>query len=102
MFCDGINFYGIEGFGKGIVLDYDTTLIEELQQDNKAIAETLSLQWWKPVADKQRESGMEADPKMEGVYYLPSNLIKVDELDFNQTVTALEEEFRQLEKKFEI
>ena len=102
MFCDGINFYGIEGFGKGIVLDYDTSLIEELQQDNKAIAETLSMQWWKPVADKQRESGMEADPKMEGVYYLPSNLIKVDELDFNQTVTALEEEFRQLEKKFEI
>lgn len=102
MLIDGFNHYGIEGFGKDLILDYDTSLIEELQSDNKVIAETLALQWWKTVGDKQRESGMEVDPKMEGVYYLPSNLIKVDELDFNQTVTAIEEEFRQLEKKFDI
>ena len=101
-FCDAFNHFGIQGFGKDLVLDYDTSLIEELQSDNKAIAETLSMQWWKDVATKQRESGMEVDPKFEGVYYLPANLVKLEDLDFNQTVTAIEEEFRALEKKFDV
>jgi HK97 family phage portal protein len=99
---DAINHYGLQGFGKDLVLDYDTSLIEELQTDNKAIAETLSLQWWKDVATKQRESGMEVDPQFEGVYYLPANLVKLEDTDFNSTVTAIEEEFRALEKKFDL
>jgi HK97 family phage portal protein len=100
-FVDGFNAYGIQGFGQGLVLDYDTSMIEELQSDNIAIANMLNVQWWKPVDQKQRESGMEVDPKMEGVYYLPGNLVRQDHLDFDQQVTRIEEEFRSLEKKFE-
>jgi HK97 family phage portal protein len=98
MFTDGFNAYGITGFGPNLVLDYDTGQIEELQIDSKALAETLNLQYWKSIAEKQRESGMEVDPKFEGVYFLPSSLVKYEEQDFNAQVDRIEREMAQLEK----
>lgn len=98
MMTDAINHYGIEGFGKGLILDYETNQIEELQIDAKAQAETLAIQYWKPIGLKQKESGMEVDPKMENEYYIPSSLVKVQEVDFNAQVDRIEREMAQLEK----
>ena len=99
-FCDAMNHYGLQGFGRDLVLDYDTSLIEELQSDNKVIADTLATQWWKPIDQKQRESGMEVDPQMAGVYLIPSNLVRFEDFDFEAQTLRIEEEFRQLEKKY--
>lgn len=79
-FTDKMNTGAVAGFGPDLVLDYSTTEIEELQRDQKLLADTLNAQWWKTVAAKQRESGMEVDPEMEGVYLIPSNLVKSDDL----------------------
>jgi HK97 family phage portal protein len=98
MMIDAFNAYGLQGFGKNLVLDYDTNTIEELQIDSKMLAETLNLQYWKSVADKQRESGLEVDPRFEGVYFLPSGLVKYEEQDFNAQVDRIEQEMAQLEK----
>lgn len=98
MLCDSFNHYGLEGFGKNLILDYDTSQIEELQIDAKAQAETLALQWWKTIGQKQRESGMEVDPQWENVYMIPSGLVKMQELDFNAQVDRIEAEMNQLEK----
>ena len=75
-----MNTGAVVSFGPDLVLDYTTAEIEELQSDQKLLAETLSLQWWKTVAAKQRESGMEVDPEMEGVYLIPNGLVKSDDL----------------------
>lgn len=98
MICDSFNHYGIGGFGKNLVLDYDTNNIEELQIDAKLKAEQLSIEWWKTIGQKQRESGMEVDPKWENVYMIPSGLVKMQELDFNAQVDRISAEMAQLEK----
>jgi hypothetical protein len=41
---------------------------------------------------------MEVDPKFEGVYFLPSGLVKYEEQDFNAQVDRIEREMAQLEK----
>jgi len=97
-FVDSFNAFGIDGFGRDLVVDYETSQIEELQIDSKMQADTLSVQWWKTIGQKQLESGMEVDPQLEKVYMIPSGLVRLDELDFNLKVSAIEEEFRQLEK----
>jgi len=81
MFCDGMNHYGFDGFGTGLVLDYDTNSIEEMQTDAKLLAETLNIQYWKTIGQKQRESGVEIDPKYENVYLIPSGLVRLEEYD---------------------
>lgn len=98
MLCDAFNAYGLQGFGQNLVLDYDTSNIEELQVDAKMLAETLALQWWKTIGQKQRESGMEVDPKFENVYMIPSGLVKLEEVDFNAQVDRIEAEMNQLQK----
>jgi len=81
MFCDGINHFGFDGFGVGLGLDYDTNSIEELQTDAKLLAETLNIQYWKTIGQKQKESGVEVDPKYENVYLIPSGLVRLEEYD---------------------
>jgi hypothetical protein len=79
-------------------LDYETLSIEELQVDAKAQAERLSIEWWKTIGQKQRESGIEVDPQWENVYMIPSGLVKMQELDFNAQVDRIQAEMNQLEK----
>lgn len=98
MMTDAFNAYGLEGFGQNLVLDYDTSNIEELQIDAKLLADTLNAQWWKTIGQKQRESGMEVDPQFENVYLIPSGLVKLDSIDFDAQVNRIEAEMRQLEK----
>jgi HK97 family phage portal protein len=98
MMVDAVNHFGIEGFGKNLVLDYETSSIEELQVDAKAQAERLSIEWWKTIGQKQRESGIEVDPQWENVYMIPSGLVKMQELDFNAQVDRIQAEMNQLEK----
>ena len=45
---------------------------------------------------------MEVDPRFEGVYYVPTGLIRLEDTEFNSTVSAIEEEFRALEKKYDV
>jgi hypothetical protein len=96
MFVDNFNGFGISGFGQNLVLDYDTSQIEELSKDAKIIAEKLSIEWWKSLADKQRESGMEVNPKFEDVYLIPSNLVRFEDFSIEAEALRVEEEFRRL------
>lgn len=79
-FTDSMNTGSVAAFGEGLVLDYSTNEIEELQTDLKMLAETHALQYYKTVADKQREAGMEVDPEMEGVYLVPNGLVRMDDI----------------------
>lgn len=98
MMVDALNHYGIKAFGKNLVLDYDTSNIEELQIDAKMLAERLSIEWWKTIGQKQKESGMEVDPVYENMYMIPSGLVKLEAVDFNAQVDRIEAEMNQLEK----
>lgn len=103
-FIDQINALDFSGFQSGrnkLVFDYSTAEIEELQQDMKVQADTLSAQWWKPIGMKQRESGMEVDPQFENVYMIPSGLVRLEDFDFNLEAERIREEFRSLESRFE-
>jgi HK97 family phage portal protein len=90
LLIDTLNGGSVKAFGENLVLDYSTNEIEELQRDQKTLAETLALQHWKTLADKQRESGMDVDPEMEGVYLFPNNLVKADDVlsDFQLDLNA--------------
>jgi HK97 family phage portal protein len=89
-FHDSLNHFGIEGFGRNIVADYDTSGIAELQGDEKLKADKLAVEWWKTIAQKQRESGMEVDPSMEGKYLIPNNLVDPNDVDFGNEMAAFE------------
>jgi hypothetical protein len=52
--------------------------------------------WWKSLADKQRESGMEVNPKFEDVYLIPSNLVRFEDFSIEAEALRVEEEFRRL------
>lgn len=98
MMADSLNHYGLEGFGKNLILDYNTSNIEEIQIDAKMKADQLAVEWWKTIGQKQKESGMEVDPQFENVYMIPSGLVKLDAVDFNAQVDRIEAEMNQLEK----
>jgi|GEM_PF-1726787 len=93
-FHDSLNHYGIEGFEKTGMVDYDTSGIEELQGDEKMLAEKLNIQWWKTVADKQRESGMDVDEEMEGVYMFPTSIQPFEDANFVNDMATIERRLR--------
>jgi len=84
MMVDAMNAYGLDGFGAQLVLDYDTSQIEELGKDAKQLAETLAIQWWKTIGQKQRETGMEVDPQFENVYMLPTGLTRLEDMALDE------------------
>ena len=58
----------------------DTSGIEELQADKKTLAEVLEKAWYIKASRKQEIMGEEVDPAMDR-YFVPSNLIPLDQLD---------------------
>lgn len=101
LFVDGINHFDISGFDKDLILDYDTSQIEELQTDAKVQAETLAIQYWKPIDQKQRESGIEIDPKYKGVYLVPSNLVRMEDFDVEAAYQKARQGMKDVEQIFE-
>lgn len=101
MFIQGLYSFGLEGFGNDLSLEISENEIKEIQTDAKIQADTLNAQWWKTVADKQKESGMEPDEKMQGVYLIPSNLVRLEEFDLELTTKAYQAQAEEIGKLFE-
>lgn len=95
MLTDELNAFVMPDFGREFVLDYETSEVEELQKDQKTLAETLNAQWWKPIGQKQRESGMEVDERYEDTYLIPTGLRNIEDATMDLT---LENELNDLEK----
>lgn len=77
-FVDKFNAWIVPSFGNGLILDYDTSQIEELQTDKVAQVNWLSQAWWVDVYRKQEIIGEIPDDRMKGVYMLPSGLTNFD------------------------
>ena len=77
-FIDGMNAWIVSSFGEGLILDYDTSEIEELQNDKTASAQWLSQAWWIPVGRKQEIMGEIPDAAMMDTYLVPQGLVPID------------------------
>jgi HK97 family phage portal protein len=98
-FVSAWNSYDLSAYGQNLQLHVDTSGIKELQEDEKSKAETLAVQWWKPIDQKQRESGMEVDQQLVGKYLIPQSLVMLDELSFDLQMQRIEGEINQMEKR---
>jgi phage portal protein BeeE len=98
-FVSAWNSYDLSAYGQNLQLHVDTSGIKELQEDEKSKAETLAVQWWKPIDQKQRESGMEVDEQLVGKYLIPQSLVMLDELSFDLQMERIEGEINQMEKR---
>jgi HK97 family phage portal protein len=101
MFTTGMNHYGIEGFGKGFWLECDEGGIKEIQTDSKLKAETLAIEYWKTIGQKQKESGMQIDEKYKDVYLVPSGLVRMDEFDIEASYQKAKSGMNEIGKLFE-
>jgi len=60
-------------------LQVDTSEVQELQQDKKALAEWLATAWWVKGSEKRAMMGLQEDPDMDK-YFIPAGLRPSDEL----------------------
>ncbi|MEM4554854.1 MAG: phage portal protein [Candidatus Anstonellaceae archaeon] len=91
-FVDKFNAWIVPSFGDGLILDYDTSQIEELQTDKVSQASWLAQAWWVDVYRKQEIIGEIPDERMKGVYMLPSGLTSFDpdaQTDFERIFNQL-------------
>lgn len=63
-------------FEKGTWLEVDTSGIQELQADRKALADGLAAAFWIPVERKAELMGEPADPNFTG-YFVPAGMVHV-------------------------
>jgi len=75
---DGLNAWIVSSYGEGLILDYDTSAIEELQNDKTAAAQWLSQAWWIPVGRKQEIMGEIPDAELMETYLVPPGLVPLD------------------------
>jgi hypothetical protein len=68
----------VSSYGEGLILDYDTSAIEELQNDKTAAAQWLSQAWWIPVGRKQEIMGEVPDAELMETYLVPPGLVPLD------------------------
>jgi HK97 family phage portal protein len=101
LFTDSLNHFGIEAFAKGAWIECDEGQIKEIQTDSKLKAETLAIEYWKTIGQKQKESGMEVDPKFENMYLIPSSLIKMEEYDVEAIVAKAQHGMNEIAKIFD-
>jgi HK97 family phage portal protein len=101
MVLGGFTRFGLDGFGRNLSLEIHEEGIKEIQTDAKLLADTLSVQWWKTIGQKQKESGMEPDPKMSDVYLIPSNLVRLEEFTLDLMEKRYKEESDEIGKLFE-
>lgn len=100
LMTDGFNHYGLDGFGQGIWIECDEGGIKEIQTDSKLKAETLAIEYWKTIGQKQKESGMQIDPQYENVYLVPSNLIRMEEYTVENIVAKAKAGMNDIGKLF--
>jgi hypothetical protein len=73
--CDELNRSLVPEFGMDnsrIVIDVDVSMLPEMQDDMKILTEIAEKSWWISVDQKQVLTGNEPDPKMKGIYVIPS------------------------------
>jgi HK97 family phage portal protein len=81
--CDELNRALVPEFGMDmsrIVIDVDISQLPEMQDDQKKLTEIAEKSWWMPVYDRQVFTGNEGDPKMKGVYLIPSGFQTMEQL----------------------
>lgn len=74
---DELNRQLVPAYGDNLYLDIDTSGIDVLQDDKKALAEWLAAAWWIKGIDKQRMMGVTEDEEMDK-YFIPANLLASD------------------------
>ena len=80
---DELNRWLVPKFGDNLFLDFDFTVIPELQEETDKIVTNLSQSWWLTPNEKRVASGYGVDEDNDALddYYFPANLLPVGDSD---------------------
>lgn len=79
--CDEFNRALVPEFGissSRIVVDTDISMLPEMQEDMEKLTNIANVSWWVDGFNKQVMTGNEPDPRLKGVYFIPSSLQTLD------------------------
>tara|TARA_Y100001951_G_scaffold34969_1_gene27600 strand:- start:16382 stop:18019 length:1638 start_codon:yes stop_codon:yes gene_type:complete len=81
---DELNRWLVPAYGEKYYLDFDFNSIPELQQEQEKLVDQLSKSYWLTMNEKRQAMGYGvSENTMLDNYFLPSNLIPVDDLSFD-------------------
>lgn len=80
---DELNRWLVPKFGDNLFIDFDFTSIPELQEENEKVVDQLSKAWWLTPNEKRAvmNYGVDEDTPALDDYYVPSNLLPIDNSD---------------------
>ncbi len=101
---DELNRWLVPKFGDNLFIDFDFTSIPELQEENDKVVDQLSKAWWLTPNEKRAvmNYGVDEDTPALDDYYIPSNLLPIDnsDVDFPDPVPPMDvEEQKKLIKE---
>ena len=100
---DELNRWLIPQFGNNLYLDFDFTVIPELQEEMDKVVDQMSKAWWITPNEKRSAMSFGVDEENEQMdqYYIPANLIPLsNEVDIPQP-TNLNYDFASIIKQEE-
>ena len=101
---DELNRWLTPKYGENLFIDFDFTSIPELQEENDKVVDQLNKAWWLTPNEKRAvmNYGIDQDTKEMNDYYVPSNLLPIDnsDVDFPDPVPPMDiEEEKALVKE---
>ena len=101
---DELNRWLVPKFGDNLYIDFDFTSIPELQEENDKVVDQLNKAWWLTPNEKRAvmNYGVDEDTPALDDYYVPSNLLPIDnsDVDFPDPVPPMDvEEQKKLIKE---
>ena len=101
---DELNRWLVPKFGDNLFIDFDFTSIPELQEENDKVVDQLNKAWWLTPNEKRAvmNYGVDEDTPALDDYYVPSNLLPIDnsDVDFPDPVPPMDvEEQKKLIKE---
>lgn len=101
---DELNRWLTPKFGDNLFIDFDFTSIPELQEENDKVVDQLNKAWWLTPNEKRAvmNYGVDEDTPALDDYYVPSNLLPIDnsDVDFPDPVPPMDvEEQKKLIKE---
>ena len=103
---DELNRWLAPKYGENICIEYDFSVIPELQEETDKVVDQMTKAWWLTPNEKRAAMSYDHDedtPAMND-YYFPANLLPIDNQDIEMPVIDIkpeEDELAKMEVKYE-
>lgn len=103
---DELNRWLSPKYGENICIEYDFSVIPELQEETDKVVDQMTKAWWLTPNEKRAAMSYDHDqdtPAMND-YYFPANLLPIDNQDIEMPVVDIkpeEDELAKMEVKYE-